>query len=123
MYLTEGIVDVEAREYPMVGNFPTRSRMQKRLAKVGYTEVEATDSEGAWLMQGERARGHEFRYSTMDAMSGTMCPAYKSPAEGYRVRSVLASYIHLHFLSCPAFAGRFVDLCARRKAAALLEAN
>jgi len=99
MYLMQAIVDVEGRSWPMAGIFPTVARMQKRLAKLGYIEVEG-------------ARGHEFRYSAMDPMPETVCRAYAEPAEGYRVNAVLGSYIHLHFLSCPGFAEGFVQECA-----------
>jgi cobyrinic acid a,c-diamide synthase len=111
MYLMREIIDVESRVWPMAGIFPTAARIQKRLAKLGYIEVEnaATDTWG-------RARGHEFRYSTMDPMPETITRAYRQPAEGYRVGDVLGSYIHLHFLSCPRFAEQFVDNCARRRA-------
>ncbi len=105
MYLTEAIVDTQEKGWPMVGIFPTRARMQKKLAKLGYIEVDQGD--------GERARGHEFRYSEIDPMPESVCRAYREPAQGYRSRSVLGSYIHLHFLSCPAFAENFVNRCAK----------
>ena len=111
MYLTRAIVDAEGRSWPMGGIFPTSARMQKRLAKLGYIEVENCEAEG-WLAPGECARGHEFRYSIIDPMPDTICRVYRDPAEGYRVRSVLGSYVHLHFLSCPNFAERFVRDCA-----------
>jgi cobyrinic acid a,c-diamide synthase len=114
MYLAQAIVDLEGRSWPMAGVFPTTARMQKRLAKLGYIEVEADDAEG-WLPPGKCARGHEFRYSNMDPMPDTIRRVYRDPAEGYRVRSVLGSYVHLHFLSCPAFAERFVHDCAQRR--------
>jgi cobyrinic acid a,c-diamide synthase len=112
MYLTQAIVDVSGRSWPMAGIFPTSARMQKRLAKLGYIEVENCETEG-WLAPGERVRGHEFRYSSIDPMPETILRAYKGPAEGYRVRSVLGSYIHLHFLSCPNFAEQLVRDCAQ----------
>jgi len=115
MYLTEAIVDAEGRSWPMAGIFPTAARMQTRLAKLGYIEIEASDAEG-WLAPGERARGHEFRYSVIDPMPETVRRAYREPADGYRVASVLGSYVHLHFGSCPRFAERFVDDCSRRRA-------
>ena len=99
MYLMQAIIDVEGRSWPMAGIFPTVARMQKRLAKLGYIEVEG-------------ARGHEFRYSAMDPMPDTVRRAYVEPAEGYRLNAVLGSYIHLHFLSCPGFAEGFVQECA-----------
>jgi cobyrinic acid a,c-diamide synthase len=94
MYLTEAIVDVDGRAWPMVGIFPARARMQARLAKLGYVEVE-TDS--------GMARGHEYRHSTIDEM----------PADAYRLRAASGSYVHLHFLSCPRFAEEFVDRCEK----------
>jgi cobyrinic acid a,c-diamide synthase len=112
MYLTEAIVDAEGRSWPMAGIFPTQARMQKRLAKLGYVEVENCEPDG-WLAPGECARGHEFRYSVIDPMPETIGRVYKDPAEGYRVRSVVGSYVHLHFLSCPSFAERFVRDCAQ----------
>jgi cobyrinic acid a,c-diamide synthase len=112
MYLCDAIVDADGNRWPMAGVFPTCSRMQKRLAKLGYIEVESCESDG-WLAPGERARGHEFRYSTMDRMPESIARVYREPAEGYRMGGVIGSYIHLHFLSCPAFAERFVQTCAR----------
>jgi cobyrinic acid a,c-diamide synthase len=114
MYLTQAIVDLSGRSWPMAGIFPTSARMQKRLAKLGYIEVENCEAAG-WLSPGECARGHEFRYSIIDPMPETICRVYKDPAEGYRVGSVLGSYVHLHFLSCPNFAAGFVRDCARRR--------
>jgi cobyrinic acid a,c-diamide synthase len=111
MYLTEGIVEIGGQEHVMAGLFPTRARMQSRLASLGYVQPEAENS--LWLRSGESLRGHQFRYSMMDPMPQAVARAYQSPAEGYRVHSVLGSYIHLHFLSCPGFAERFVEHCAR----------
>ena len=102
MYLSRAIVDAEQREWPMVGVFPTRARMQKRLARLGYVEVE---------YEGERARGHEFRHSTIDPMPAEVERVYSGDSEGYRVNGVVASYAHLHFLSCPALAQRLVGGC------------
>jgi cobyrinic acid a,c-diamide synthase len=118
MYLTEAIVDASGHSWPMAGIFPTSARMQKRLAKLGYVEIEncvANREADGWLSPGECARGHEFRYSVIDPMPEAIRRVYKDPAEGYRVRSVLGSYVHLHFLSCPNFAERFVRDCARQR--------
>jgi cobyrinic acid a,c-diamide synthase len=99
MYLTEGIVDAEGRAWPMAGVFPTRAHMQERLAKLGYIEVET--SSGV-------ARGHEFRYSTIDPLPG-------DSGWAHRVRAAHGSYVHLHFLSCPRIAMDFVDACEKWK--------
>jgi cobyrinic acid a,c-diamide synthase len=112
MYLTEAIVDSAGREHAMAGIFPTRARMQSRLAALGYMELEPIDG-ALWMDAADRPRGHQFRYSVMDPMPSSIERIYRSPAEGYRVHSVLASYIHLHFLSCPGFAKRFVEHAAQ----------
>lgn len=119
MYLTKAIVDAEGRSYPMVGVFPTQAHMQRRLAAIGYAEVEIV-SDTVWLRAGERLRGHEFRYSSVDEMPEgvTRCYRVKSVraarSEGFAAGGVLSSYVHLHFASCPAFASRFVAACAAR---------
>jgi len=118
MYLTEAIVDGEGREYPMAGIFPTRTRMQTRLAALAYVEIEALE-DTPWLAMGERARGHEFRYSEIDPMPAGIARAFRLTArhgtrmEGYCRGSVLAGYAHLHFRSASGFAKRFVEACAR----------
>jgi cobyrinic acid a,c-diamide synthase len=123
MYLTEAIVDAGGHEHPMCGIFPTRARMQSRLAALGYVEAEPNRlfpntlaSNTLWLNgapAGQIPRGHEFRYSQIEPMPGGVGRAYRPPAEGYSVHSVLGSYVHLHFLSCPDFAQRFVRHCGQ----------
>jgi len=117
MYLTEAIVDQESHAFPMVGVFPTCARMQPQLAALGYAEVKGTNPAG-WLRPGEQARGHEFRYSVIDEMPEQIMRRYRVSTmagereEGFTTGSVLASYVHLHFGSCPRFAARFVVACA-----------
>ncbi len=120
MYLTEAIIDAEGRAYSMVGALPTRTRMQPRLAALGYAEVEGTDNTG-WLRAGERARGHEYRYSVIDEMPEHVSRRYRvqtktdSRLEGFSSGALLASYVHLHFGSCPRFAARLVAACAGKQ--------
>ena len=94
MYLTEAIVDLDGRHWPMAGVFPTRARMQSQLAKLAYVEVQTASG---------TARGHEYRYSVIDPM----------PEGLERARSAVASYVHLHFLSCPRLAEDFVNRCEK----------
>src|SRR5713101_5682497 len=63
------------------------------------------------------ARGHEFRHSTLEAEPAAgLETAYEvrdargGPVrrEGYRVGGTLASYVHLHFGSCPELPGRLL---------------
>jgi cobyrinic acid a,c-diamide synthase len=116
MYLTEAIVDVGGNSYPMVGVLPTRARMQPRLAALGYREVKGINEAG-WLRPRECARGHEFRYSVVDEMPDHISRHYFVSngtgewREGFSIGSVLASYVHLHFGSCPLLPARFVAAC------------
>src|SRR5260370_34876669 len=82
MYLTRAIVDAEGRSWPMGGIFPTSARMQKRLAKLGYIDVENSETEG-WLVPGEHARGHQFRNSVIDPMPATISPLMNESADGH----------------------------------------
>lgn len=111
MYLTEAIVDADGREHPMAGIFPTRARMQPRLAGLGYVQPELI-GDCLWASNCHGLRGHQFRYSRIDPMPEGIARTYREPADGYLWNSVLASYIHLHFLSCPEFAEHFVQHCA-----------
>ena len=111
MYLTETIVDTDGGQYSMAGLFPTRARMQPRLAAIGYLEVEAA-ADTLWLRAGERLRGHEFRHSEIDPMPAGVRRCFhlsNGRAEGYSTASVLAGYAHLHFGSAPWFARCFVE--------------
>jgi cobyrinic acid a,c-diamide synthase len=114
MYLTEAIIDAEGREHSMVGLFPTRARMQTRLAALGYREP-LPAPEALWAQGCEDLRGHEFRYSSIDPMPPEVARVYADPALGYRVHSVFASYIHLHFLASPEFVRGFVEHCAQKQ--------
>jgi cobyrinic acid a,c-diamide synthase len=113
MYLTEGIVDHNGQQHEMCGVFPTRARMQSRLAALGYAELEILD-DSAWLRMHERMRAHEFRCSTIDEMPASVPRMYKahgthgSRLDGFLAGNVLGSYFHVHFGSCPGFAARFV---------------
>jgi cobyrinic acid a,c-diamide synthase len=115
MYLTEAIVDANGTSHAMAGIFPSRARMQPRLAALGYIEIEQLSND-AWLRCGERARGHEFRYSIIDEMRREIPRRYRigERTEGFQSGSVLASYVHLHFASCPGFARRFAAACRRK---------
>src|SRR5262249_40961535 len=120
MYLTEAIVDVEGAEHPMVGMLPTRAWMRDRLVALAYAEVEGLDD--PLLPPGETARGHHSRFWEIAPLLEYFPRRYRVRAprqcdtphlEGYTVHNCLASYIHLHFLSNPGFAARWLDSCRR----------
>lgn len=126
MYLAEAIRTTSGERFPMVGVLRGVVRMRERLAALGYVEVEA-QSDGPLLAAGARARGHEFHYSEWERppieTDAVRC-AYRllgsgrTRAEGYRYKNTLASYVHLHFGSCPGAAERLVACCAAATAEA-----
>lgn len=113
MYLGEHLRTVDGRTFPMCGVLPLAVRMEPRLAALGWVEVRADLGEGRTLV----ARGHEFRHSTLETpVPSTLATAYevrdargdRSWREGYRVGRTLASYVHVHFASCPDFPARLL---------------
>jgi len=126
MYLTEGITDIEGVYHPMAGIFPTRTRMLKERKALGYREVVVAGA-GTLFPQGGVARGHEYHYSEIDPMPKGVGRAYtmRSGAdkelgrEGYVKGNMLASYVHLHFMSNRRFARSFAEkikrVCSKSK--------
>ncbi len=109
------------REKEFVGIFPVSARMLPRRKALGYREIElVTDS--CVAPRGAVARGHEFHYSEMEDMPESIERVYRVRrngndlgAEGYRYNNCVASYIHLHFGSCPEIAAIFVKNCGKFK--------
>ena len=124
MYLGQTLTTLEGNRFAMVGVLPVETTMLGKLKSLGY--VEAMASAGTiWGGTGPAPktflRGHEFHYSDivsdLSAADGWQ-RAYQirrraegAAAEGFFKGSVLASYVHVHFASCPWAAGRFVELC------------
>lgn len=112
MYLSEAIVDLEGALHPMAGIVPGKTVIHKGRLSLGYAEVEARGP-GPLMEKGVRARGHEFHYSQWLGESTADGAAYSivnrgGKSEGFLLRNVLASYVHLHFGSNPALAPHFV---------------
>jgi cobyrinic acid a,c-diamide synthase len=125
MYLTQAIVDVAGARHPMAGVLPAEARMHDKLRALGYVEVE-TQSETLLGGAGTRFRGHQFRYSELSPEPDTssVARAYsvrkrrggEVVREGYRMKNVLASYVHAHWASNPNVAAELVRACARARA-------
>ena len=119
MVLCREIGDLDGRVHPMSGCLPHATRMLGRLKALGYREVTlATDT--ILGPAGQVMRGHEFHYSALTEdvnESGVYRLADRNgqprAAEGFTAENTLGSYVHLHFGSCPAAAGHFVNACRR----------
>lgn len=119
MYLASRIRTADSREHDMVGLIPGVAVVRDRLQALGYAEV-TTRAATILGPAGLRFRGHQFRYSELEvppsvprayAVSGRRGAPLE---EGYTSGSVLASYVHAHWASCPAAAEGLVAACARR---------
>jgi len=118
MYLAERLRTLDGTAHPMCGVLPLAVRMESRLAALGYVQVGIALGDGPQL----GARGHEFRHSTLEGASAAgVETAYEvrdargGPVrrEGYRLGGTLASYVHLHFGSCPELPRRLLARAAR----------
>jgi cobyrinic acid a,c-diamide synthase len=118
MYLVEALEDLDGVVHPMVGVLPTMVRMRPRRMTLGYREVRFT-ADNPLGGAGTSARGHEFHYSTLDAVPASIPRVWwlegghgADGAEGYLVNRALISYVHLHFASNPDLPRAFVAACA-----------
>lgn len=117
MYLGKYIENGKGGPFEMTGIFPWTSRLAAKRKALGYREV--TAKEGClFLPKGVSVRGHEFHYSELKTKPPAVvrrvfkvCGAGKIEDEGYVIKNALATYVHLHFAACPAFAEGFVDKC------------
>ena len=116
MYLGSFIEDLNGKAYPGVSVFPWTTRLLKKRKALGYREVEVIPGH-PWLAQGTKLRGHEYHYSEMTRLYPGMKSVFrygigaKVHQEGFVYKNTLATYIHIHFASNPAFAAGFAGLC------------
>ncbi len=117
MYLGKSLTDFAGQSHDMVGFFHHQTAMTEKLQNFGYVEVEFL-ADTIIGPAGTKVRAHEFHHSKIIGEE----PEYvldlkKSPARSWRggvlAKNVLASYPHIHFLSCPALAENFLQACRR----------
>ena len=118
MYLAEALRAVDGSVHPMCGVLPLAVRMEPRLTALRYVEARIDLGDGRAL----RARGHEYHHSALegppppdlDTVSALTDARGRSLGrEGYRVGRTLASYVHLHFASCPELPARLLEEAVR----------
>jgi cobyrinic acid a,c-diamide synthase len=120
MYLARRLSGQHGDSASMVGLLPFDTRVTDRLVRFGYTDVQFT-ADCLLGPTGTTARGHSFHYSTIERIPEDVACAYRvrstltghEDCEGYVAGRVLASYVHLHFLSNRQLATHFV-LTVRR---------
>ncbi len=121
IYLSQRLLTLDGKEYPLVGILPATTRMLPRKKSLGYVEV-TLNQNSLWGSHGRTLRGHEFHYSelTMDPTRNANWKAVyslKKPhsdavtSEGFQCGQILASYIHLHLASHPEAIEFFIANC------------
>jgi cobyrinic acid a,c-diamide synthase len=97
---------------PMCGVLPADAAMTPRLT-LGYRAA-AADRDSVITRAGDQVRAHEFHRTSVSLRNGEAA-AWRLPdgtREGVARGALLASYLHLHWASQPAFAARFAGACA-----------
>lgn len=128
LYLSRTLRDLEGHSHHLAGVLEQDARMERKRVALGYAEVEALDA--SFLLQpGQRARGHEFHWSRVEAADARSQPLYRvtsssdTRVDGVRVGSVVASYVHLHFASQPGLTRRWLAACRRWRKMAMIVAH
>lgn len=116
-------MEVENGSYPLADIFPFNFRMEKRPQAHGYTALTATAANPVYP-EGTAIKGHEFRYSKVIDWQSTDSNfaftmqrgvGFANDGDGLVYKNVLALYTHIHALSTPEWAPRFIDLARRHK--------
>ncbi|MCK4842789.1 MAG: cobyrinate a,c-diamide synthase [Methylococcales bacterium] len=90
MLLGKQLIDITGTVWAMAGILPYRSKMQKKLASLGYRE------------EASGIRGHEFHYSSRECEEQLPSSFECSRGDqGIRYKNLRASYIHWYFASAP----------------------
>jgi cobyrinic acid a,c-diamide synthase len=114
MYLTQEIEDYTHCFYPMVGIFPVKAIMGKRLQHFGYVEVKVTRN-NVLAPTDTILHGHEFHYSELIGSLPISSYKVKKPNQkntwdsGFVYKNCLASYVHLHLSAYPELISNFLN--------------
>jgi cobyrinic acid a,c-diamide synthase len=115
MYLGEELTTKDGDTYEMVGALPIKTRMFKKFRALGYV-ISNVKKDTFLYPNGARLVGHEFHYSKVEP-TGKLDYVYlnergtgiEGAKDGIIKENTLASYLHVHVLSYPDMAERFVE--------------
>ena len=111
MYLS-GNLSIDDARYPMAGVLPVETILKKRPQGHGYVQAEVS-SPNPFYPEGTLLTGHEFHYSCVTGIDeGRLSCVFRvirghgmdGMRDGISVRSVLATYLHVHALGTPQWA-------------------
>jgi len=120
MYLCRSIIK-DNRRYLMAGVFVEDVEIIGKPQGHGYMEVEVREG-NPFFHPGTVIKGHEFHYSKLTgyaALNSTFNVrrghGIDGRTDGIAYKNTLATYLHLHALSVPGWAGDFVNLSLSHK--------
>ena len=120
MYLCRSI-RWKGRSYEMVGIIPAEVELSEKPEGHGYVMAEVV-KENPFFPIGLTLRGHEFHHSRLPN-PGDLRLAYRikrgqgvrNQQDGIVYKNLFASYVHLHALGTPEWAGDFVSLASKKR--------
>ncbi len=106
LYFCEALKTDSDLEFPLVGLLPLKAQMNKRLSRLGYGEVHFI-KDNPWGKIGQSLKGHVFHYSSLENASDlekdlapfTLSRRKQTKNEGFLLKNLMASYVHLHWAS------------------------
>ena len=120
MYLCEKLIDLQEQTWSMVGAIPTTVTMQAKLT-LGYRKAIALQ-DSPIVTTRQTAIGHEFHHSKQLIYSQS--PQWQlrgvhqssiTTVEGWNIKQVHASYLHLHWGANQSIPHRFIKYCRNYK--------
>ena len=120
MYLCQQLIDLNEQAWSMVGVIPSCVTMKAKLT-LGYRQATALQTSSLVVAQ-QTVRGHEFHHSQLTITAQTPQWQLKgfhnsSPqlTEGWNIKQLHASYLHLHWGEYKFLAQRFGQRCRNYK--------
>lgn len=118
MYLCSTIVDFKQKSWEMVGIIPAQAIMTQKLT-LGYRQCHVQQNTPV-VTHAQTLWGHEFHRSQLSRPSPiplwqtqTYQPDSPLTPEGWQIKQVHASYVHLHFGQNLAIAKKLVNSCLK----------
>jgi cobyrinic acid a,c-diamide synthase len=116
MYLCEQLIDLQAETWSMVGVIPSQVTMQAKLT-LGYRQAKALQA-SPLVPASQTVIGHEFHRSQLTVTASSplwqlqgMHNSSRQLSEGWRIKQLHASYLHLHWGEFNFLAQRFIQCC------------
>jgi cobyrinic acid a,c-diamide synthase len=116
MYLCEQLTDLQEKTWSMAGVIPSHVTMQAKLT-LGYRQAQALQ-DSSLISASQIVRGHEFHRSQLTVQASS--PLWQlrglhnsslQLTEGWKIKQLHASYLHLHWGAFNFLPQRFIQCC------------